>query len=191
MLSLLSLSLLGASPAPDCNGERYCGHECQRADWRAHKGICAQRAADALEAEEGEEEEEVEEEGGEEEETIQAVTPTSGVGEDDVRTHPIEEPRRSKDHKRRVLAMADGGTLSTSTLSDVLREVELPNTLVDMCRLVRAGAHALGRGARVHVCFAPPGKRGANATTGDDIKWALGTVVKSGCAPYHWTPKAR
>jgi hypothetical protein len=63
-----------------CN-ERYCGRVCQRADWPAHKGICAQRVAEALEAgaedtEEGEEEEEETHE----ETQAQAATPTDGGG---------------------------------------------------------------------------------------------------------------
>jgi hypothetical protein len=96
--------------------------------------------------------------------------------------------------------MADGGTISSSTLSahklgniqkEVLSEVELPNTLADMCRLVRRGARALGKGARVHVCCAPPGQRGTAATFDDDIDGALGTVVRPSCAPHRWTPMAR
>ena len=37
----------GASDAPlmcaGCQGARYCGAECQKRDWRAHKAACTQR----------------------------------------------------------------------------------------------------------------------------------------------------
>ena len=36
-----------------CEAVRYCSRECQRADWKAHKGVCAAAQSDACRRERG------------------------------------------------------------------------------------------------------------------------------------------